>query len=320
MARSDLLLTLVKTGFNGDVSLFRKTVETIAEEARAKSQFVLADRLSNLLTASVSQPGRSLPTFDPKLQNAFYEITPSRTLDDLVLPSIARQVCRELIEEHQRRDLLRSYNLQPKHRVLLLGPPGNGKTTLAEALAHELMVPMFVVKYEGVITSLLGETAQQLERLFEHVKRQRCVLFFDEFDALSKERGDTNELGEIKRVVNSLLLQIDQLPNHVMIITATNHPDMIDRAAWRRFQAQIELQKPTQALAAEWIAQFEKRVGHGLGLSPKTLAEKLKGRSFAELEQFALDVQRRYVLSGPSSDIRQIVQSRLKQWAQHSHN
>ena len=319
MTRSDLLLTLVKTGFEGDAPFFRKTVEAMAEDARAKSHLVLAERLSALLENAVSQPVGSLPTFDKKLQNAFYEIRPARALADLVLPEFVREACGELVEEHQRRDLLRSYNLEPKHRVLLLGPPGNGKTTLAEAIAHELMVPMFVVKYEGIIASHLGETAQQLDRLFEHVKRQRCVLFFDEFDALGKERGDANELGEIKRVVNSLLLQIDQLPSHVMIITATNHPDMIDRAAWRRFQSQIELPRPTRALAADWFTRFEQRVGHDLGLAPATLAEKLKDRSFAELEQFALDVQRRWVLSGGSGNIRQIAASQLKNWSRRSH-
>lgn len=315
MARSDLLLTLVKTGFDGDLPFFKKTVEAIVEDARAKHHLVLAERLSGLLENSVTQSVQSIPTFDKKLQNAFYEIRPKRTLEDLVLPVLAMEACRELIEEHHRRDLLRSYNLEPKHRMLLLGPPGNGKTTLAEALASELMVPMFIVRYEGIIASHLGETAQQLGKLFEHVKRQRCVLFFDEFDALSKERGDINELGEIKRVVNSLLLQIDELPNHVTIIAATNHPDMIDRAAWRRFQVQVELPAPTKQLAAEWLARFAQRTE--LGLAPESLAEELSNRSFAELEQFALDVQRRYVLAGESADIRQIIASRLKHWNKH---
>lgn len=199
----------------------------------------------------------------------------------------------EVIEEHSRRDLLRSYNLEPRHKIILSGPPGNGKTTLAEALAHHISVPLFIVKYEGIINSLLGQTAQQIDRLFEFIKTQRCVLFFDEFDAIGKEREDINDNGEMKRVVNSLLKQIDLLPSHVIVVGATNHEKMLDRAIWRRFQVKITVPSPTQSMAAQWFACFEQRTGHSLGFAPATLAKKLAGLSFAELEEFALDVQRK---------------------------
>lgn len=313
MARADLVLNLVKTGIEGDHDLFRKTVQAIAAEEHSKQHYVLAERLTSLLENSLAHPVTSVPTSNPKLQNAFYEIKARKTLDDLVLPKAVTEQCRELIEEHQRRDLLRSYNLEPRHKILLSGSPGNGKTSLAEAMAAELMVPLFIVKYEGIIGSLLGETAQQLESMFEHIKTQRCVLFFDEFDAIGKERADNNEIGEIKRVVNSLLLQLDNLPSHVVLMAATNHPGMLDSAAWRRFQLQMELPKPTKSMTEKWFRQFEDGIGHSLGYMPKTLADKLKGSSFAELEMFALDVQRRYVLQLPNENIKSIVSSRLKQ-------
>ena len=198
--------------------------------------------------------------------------------------------------------------------MLLIGPPGNGKTSLAEALATELAVPLFAVRYESIIASYLGETAVRLSRLFDQVRTRRCVLFFDEFDVVGKERGDIHETGEIKRVVSSLLLQIDDLPSHVVVVTATNHPELLDRAVWRRFQLRLNLPVPTPTLAEEWFRRFEKRLGDHLGYKPATLAKRLKGLSFSDLEQFALDVQRQHVLTLPHGDVRAIVAERLKQW------
>lgn len=320
MARSDLVVNLVKTGIRGDLPLFVKTVEAIAEEARGRHHYHFADKLVEVLNDSKrdsDQPRTSISD----LQNAFYEIYTQKTLGDLILPENVLKACKELIEEHHRRDLLRSYNLEPRHRILLSGPPGNGKTTLAEALANELMVPLFIVKYEGIISRYLGDTSIQLDKLFDHVKSHRCVLFFDEFDAISKERGDENDNGEIKRVVNSLLKQIDNLPSHVIFIGATNHERMLDKAMWRRFQLQLSLPQPTRGMAIKWFENFTGKVGHSLGYAPSTLADKLKGLSFAEMEEFALDVQRQYVLGLPASEkkLKTIVKDRLEIWIDRVH-
>lgn len=315
MPRADLILNLVRTGIEGDEQLFRKTVEAIAAEEQLKRHYAFAERLNELLKSPITPTTRNSKQSDPKLQNAYYVVNAKKSLDDLVLPKEIYKTCVEIFEEHNRKDLLRSYNLEPRHRILLSGPPGNGKTSLAEAFAHELMVPLFVVKYEGIIGSYLGETAQQLDRLFEQIKSQRCVIFFDEFDALGKERADPNEVGEIKRVVNALLMQIDMMPNHVTVIAATNHADMLDKAAWRRFQTKLELPKPTVTMIEKWVSRFQESVGHDFGVSNRALSQKLKGLSFGEIEDFALDVQRRYVLSLPNSNIKSIVSGCLKQIA-----
>jgi len=173
---------------------------------------------------------------------------------------------------------------------------------------------LLIVRYESVIASYLGETAVRLSRLFEQIRTRRCVLFFDEFDVVGKERGDVHETGEIKRVVSSLLLQIDDLPSHVVVVTATNHPELLDRAVWRRFQLRLDLPAPTPALAQEWFDRFEERSGFKLGYSSTFLAQRLQGLSISELEQFSLDVQRQYVLRLPDADPGKIVRERLEQW------
>jgi len=319
MARSDLLINLVKAGTQGDQSLFRRTVEAVIAEERGKNHTVLADRLADA-ASSVRQNGHTkhqptlFPVSNGVAHDLFFETTPQRSMDDLVLPETTRDVCRELIEEQHRQSLLRSYNLEPRNRVLLAGEPGNGKTSLAEAIAHALMVPFVVVRYDGLIASYLGETASRLNKLFEYVRTRACVLFFDEFDTIGKERGDVHETGEIKRVVSSLLLQIDALPSHVVVVTATNHPELLDRAVWRRFQLRLELPRPTTRDVEAYFASVETRLKFSLETLPKALAEELQGASYSELEDFVSDISRRYVLSLPDANIKKIVQQRLVQW------
>ena len=312
MARADLLLKLVRASRQGDDEQVRKIVEALASEERAKKHDILADRLLAQLRIDNGRDRQVSPRAlaDPLLA----ETVAQRRLDDLLLPPVAEEIIRELVAEQHRADLLRSYNLEPRNRVLLAGPPGNGKTTLAEALANALSVPFLVVRYEAVIGSYLGETAQRIGRVFEQVRSRRCVLFFDEFDAVGKERGDPHETGEIKRVVSSLLLQIDDLPSYVVAVAASNHPELLDRAVWRRFQIRVELPPPTRGQVEEWFRRFEKRHGHALGLSPRSLAERLCGVSFAEVEDFGTDVLRATVLGQPDADVGKVVESRLRHW------
>jgi len=197
---------------------------------------------------------------------------------------------------------------------LLIGPPGNGKTCLAEAVGEALAVPLLVVRYEGVVGSFLGETASRLNRLFEHVASRRCVLFFDEFDTLGKERGDVHDTGEIKRVVSSLLLQIDRLPSYVVVVAATNHQELLDRAVWRRFQLRLELPRPSKAQIAEWFRQASERWHVRPALWQKISGQQLNFESFADIEQFATDVMRRVVLSQGAKSIDKVLTDRVDQW------
>ena len=318
MARADLILTLVKASRQGDDLKVRKAVEALAAEERAKNHTILADRLLAQLQSDngryAQQSTRLLNHSAPNPLVA--ETVPRRYLEDLILPAEADETLRELVAEQHRADLLRSYGLEPRNRVLFAGPPGNGKTTLAEAVANALNVSLLVVRYEAVIGSYLGETAQRIGRVFEHARSQHCVLFFDEFDSVGKERGDLHETGEIKRVVSSLLLQIDALPSYVVVVTASNHPELLDRAVWRRFQIRLELPAPTQGQIEEWFRRFEKRHEQPLGLSPRSLAQRLRGLSFAEVEDFGTDVLRKIVLEQPAADVKAIVERRLRHWRQ----
>ncbi len=314
MARADLLLKLVQAGSRGEQAQFRKTVEALAAEERAKRHTILADRLLAQLQTNGYRANLAKPLSAKNAEPLVTEVIPARELRDVILPPEAEATIQELVEEQFRADLLRSYNLEPRNRILLVGPPGNGKTTLAEAIADALNVPLIAVRYEAVIGSFLGETAQRIGQVFEHARSRHCVLFFDEFDVVGKERGDVHETGEIKRVVSSLLLQVDQLPSYVVVVTASNHPELLDRAVWRRFQIRLELPMPKQGQIEEWFRRFEQRTGHPLGFSPRSLAQRLRGLSYAEIEDFGTDVLRRVVLNQPDADSKAIVEQRLRLW------
>jgi SpoVK/Ycf46/Vps4 family AAA+-type ATPase len=319
MARADLLLTLVRAATRGDQPLVRKAIQAMVAEERSKQHTVLAEQLEQLIQMNGNGAKvELLPVRTPTGHDLIQEITPTKTLAEILLNKSTRATVDQLIEEHHRSDLLRSYNLRPRNRILLTGAPGNGKTSLAEAIAHALMVPLVVVRYDSLITSYLGETATRLRRLFEFAHTRRCVLFFDEFDTLGKERGDIHETGEIKRVVSSLLLQIDDLPAHVVVISATNHPELLDRAVWRRFQLRFEMPRPTRNQIKEYFDFISQKLSFQLGLSHRTIADRLIGANFSELEDFVSDVARSYVLALPGADAKAIATAKLQQWKSHA--
>lgn len=313
MARADLIINLVRAGNESDPVLLRRTVEALAAEERAKQHHVLADRLLEQLRTNGRTADVSSVALGDQSRFLVSEKIPRITLRDLVLAELTLTTVNELVEEHLRSELLQTYGVEPRHRVLLVGPPGNGKTSLAEALAEALMVPLLVVRYDAVIGSFLGETANRLRSLFDYAKSRRCVLFFDEFDVLGKERGDVHDTGEVKRVVSSLLLQVDDLPSHTVIVTATNHPELLDRAVWRRFQVRLDLPPPSCEQIESLLTRFEQTSGLEMPMAKSSLSRSLDGSSFSEVHDFAEDIYRRYLLRMPDADLKNIVRTRLEQ-------
>ncbi len=315
MAQADLILKLIKSGTNANQVDFQKAAEDLIAEEKRKGHRILAERIHKALRPSGN--GNSNKRVNPAQKprgELIYEITPERELGSLFLPPGVEEQIREVVEEQHRSELLHSYNLKARHRLLFGGAPGNGKTTLSEALAYELMYPLIVIRYESLIGSYLGETSSRIKHVLEYARTQRCVLFFDEFETLGKERGDTRETGEIKRIVSSLLLQTDALPDYVVLVAASNHPELLDRAVWRRFQVKVELPLPNCTQLGVLIDYLAKRCEINFGYTTEILARALHGSSYAEAEQFCLDIARRAVLSHQNCDAKKITERKLKQW------
>ena len=314
MAQVDLIIQLMKSGSNADQVTFQKVAEDLIAEEKRKGHRIIADRMYKALRPSYNDNAKRSGNQAQRPQDElFYDITPERELKNLFLPSVVEEQIREVIEEQHRSDLLHSYNLKARHRLLFVGPPGNGKTTLAEALAFELMYPLIVIRYESLIGSYLGETSTRIKNVLEYAKTQRCVLFFDEFETLAKERGDTRETGEIKRIVSSLLLQTDALPDYVVLVAASNHPELLDRAVWRRFQVKVELPRPNRKQLCVLIDSIEKRCRTKFGYAAETLAKALLGNSYSEAEQFCLNIVRCAVLLHQNDNAKKITEHKLKQ-------
>lgn len=318
MARSDLIVELVKAGVAGDQESVRETAEAIAAEERAKRHLGVAERIAKVLTTA-SKFGMTRQTRQATVRardgsGGIQRRQPHRPMSELFLDRTTRDTCLELIQEQHRADVLRAHGVEPRHRLLLIGPPGNGKTSLAECLAYELALPLFVVRYDAVVTSYLGETAQRLRRLFDFVRTEPCVLFFDEFDAIGKERGDPHETGEIKRVVTTLLLQFDDLPSYCVLIGATNHPELLDRATWRRFEIRLDLARPTDDQMTEYFAHQLKEFPEKSGYTAKRLRATVSPQNFSEAEDFFLDIRRHVALEQGRVTFRTLVKDRVNAW------
>ncbi|WP_427914803.1 AAA family ATPase [Ramlibacter sp. MMS24-I3-19] len=288
MATSDQLKALLRSHAEGDDRQFYSVAMQMAAHEAKQGHGRLAEELRELIDAakgrrSVGAEG-PVPIARPKgelagLLNVSY---PSRRLGDMVLAEPLLRSLQRVLKEQRHLSKLRSHGLHPRRKLLLVGPSGTGKTMTASALAGELGIPLFVVRLDALITKFMGETAAKLRQVFDAVSSTRGVYFFDEFDAIGSQRGMANDVGEVRRILNSFLLMIEQDDSNSMIVAATNHPGILDEALFRRFDDVIEYHVPS---APEIQALLRMRLS-GYIKSKKDLAELAKdatGLSHAEI-------------------------------------
>ena len=196
----------------------------------------------------------------------------------------------KFLEYYNNRNKIINNGINLPNTLIFYGPPGCGKSKLAEYISKETDLPLITTRLDGLISSYLGSTAKNIRAIFDYAQSVPCVLFLDEFDAIAKVRDDKNELGELKRIVNSLLQNIDSMQNGSIIIAATNHEKLLDPAVWRRFMFRINIDKPELDVRFRIIDKFMSN----LGLTNKeinTLAQLYDGFSGAELEQICNKVK-----------------------------
>jgi SpoVK/Ycf46/Vps4 family AAA+-type ATPase len=257
MATADQLKALIQCHVDGDETRFYSIAMQVAAQAARSGHTKLAQELRELIDAARIKDAapsprlKAVPLAQPRgeLADLLTVAYPKIRVVDLALAdSVRERVERVLLEQHHR-DRLREHGFHPLRKLLLVGPPGTGKTMTASALAGELGLPLFSIQLHGLITKFMGETAAKLRLIFDAIQRSRAVYFFDEFDALGSERGARNDVGEIRRVLNSFLQFLEQDESDSLIVAATNHPQILDRALFRRFDAVVEYGMPTAELA-----------------------------------------------------------------------
>lgn len=305
MATADQLKALVRSHAEGDDSRFYSVALQVAARAAKNGQTRVAQELRELIDEAKAKSHEASRTLKPvpvtqprgELAGLLAVTYPDAQLSDLRLePGVKERLDRVLLEQRQA-DQLRHHGYRPTRSLLLLGPPGTGKTMTARALAGELRMPLFLIRLEVLITKFMGETAAKLRMVFDAVEETRGVYLFDEVDALGGDRAQPNDVGEIRRVLNSFLQFLDAEDSPSLIVAATNHPQLLDRALFRRFDAVIEYPLPTPAVARDVIKQRLAHLGTR-GVSWKVVDEAAAGLSHGELTSAVDHAAKDAILSG----------------------
>ncbi len=254
MATAEQVKALVKSHAEGDDTQFYSVALQVAARAARGGQSHFAQELKQLIDDARRQGAKRQPKPVPvalprgELAGLLSLAYPPTRMVDLALELGVRERLLRVLLEQRQQDRLRAKGFRPLRRLLLVGPPGTGKTMTAGALAGELHLPLFTIRLDGLITKFLGETAAKLRLVFDALADTRGVYLFDEVDALGGERARANDVGEIRRVLNSFLQFLEQDESDSILVAATNHPQLLDRAMFRRFDAVIEYPLPTPGI------------------------------------------------------------------------
>ena len=259
MATADQVKALIRSHAERDDERFYAIAMQVAAQAARQGHAKFALELRNLVdqarARAKAEPGglrtRAVPVVQPRgeLAGLLTAAYPKTRLVDMALDEAVRSRIDRVLVEQRQRERIREHGFAPLRKLLLVGVPGTGKTMTAAALAGELALPLFTIQLDGLITKYLGETAAKLRLIFDTIQQTRAVYLFDEFDALGGERAVKNEVGEIRRVLNSFLQFLEFDDSDSIIVAATNHPKILDRALFRRFDAVIEYVLPGREIA-----------------------------------------------------------------------
>lgn len=304
MATADQVKALVRSHGEGDDSRFYSVAMQVAAKAARAGQDKFAQDLRDLVDSLRSHEQQSprlasvVPVSQPRgdLAALLSVSYPDARFRDLCLADDVRQKLEHILTEQRQRERLSHYGFKPSHRILFVGPPGTGKTLSAQALAGELSLPLFTIRIDGLITKFLGETAAKLRLIFDALRETRGVYLFDEVDALAGERAASNDVGEIRRVLNSFLQFLEEDHSESLLVAATNHPQLLDAALFRRFDSVIAYPLPDGKVATSVIRNRLASMKTGR-LAWTKIADASQGLSHAEISTAAEAAAKKVILS-----------------------
>lgn len=304
MASSKHLRQIFQFAKTGNEEAFKKVAEEIIQEEREKQHHLLANDLEEILYGKVSKVlpfqilKEEIPLDKEKNLPLLTVSTASKSLNDIVLSEQNLSVIERILLESRKAEVLKSYGLKPIDKILFYGLPGCGKTVTAEAIAFELELPFVVIRLDSIVSSFLGETSSNLRRVFDFINKKRMLVLFDEFDALGRERSDSSEHGEIKRVVNALLQMFDSYKGNSILIAATNHESDLDSAVWRRFEEVLIFNLPDNNQIKRLLEMKLRGVRRNFKEEIQIVSNKFKGMSHADIERILRRAIKDMILQG----------------------
>jgi SpoVK/Ycf46/Vps4 family AAA+-type ATPase len=307
MAAADQIKSLIKSFGDGDEDRFFASAMQIAASEARKGHTTFAQELKSLIekarknrSLSFLDRTKTIPINQSKRDlNELIEVfQPKIKLKDMVLAPPVKESLLKLINEQQKWEVLRQHNLMPRRKLLLQGPPGCGKTMTAQAIAGELGIPVFIVRLDGLISKFMGESIAKLRLIFDAMPDHRGVYLFDEFDSIGSHRNQGQDVGEIKRVLNSFLINIEKDQSNSVIIAATNMPEALDQALFRRFDDIITFPLPSKSEIIDTIKKnlfgftFNERINYQM------LAEEAKGLNYSDIVRACEETIKEMILYG----------------------
>lgn len=296
MATATQIKTLIKSHYEADDDRFLTVALQVAAHEAKQGHSALAKELKDLIDNSrASVKPSTFGHFSHGVPDAIVEVERESRLSSLVVRPEIKERLDRIILEYRQRSQLALFGLRHRRKILLSGPPGTGKTMTASVIANELRIPLYVILMDRILTKYMGESSTNLRQVFDFIRQYRGVYLFDEFDAIGADRGLRNDVGEMRRILNSFLQFIEQEFSDNLVIAATNNIDLLDQALFRRFDDVLYYSMPSED---DFVTLIKQCLGQFLGtLDPQKLLKNCEGLSHAEITLACLDAKKDAVLT-----------------------
>lgn len=300
------IVKIIEGGLVNDKEKVINYAEVLANNLEQQGEISLAKKIRSTLNKKrgtlTALDSFSTRPVDTESRMDIVEVTmPQVSPEQVVLDQYSRASIHSFVDSYTHRDILLQSGLDVSNTLLLYGPPGCGKTTVAQYIASVTGLPLVTARLDGLVSSLLGSTAKNIRKVFDYASKRECILFLDEFDVIAKLRDDKNELGELKRVVNSLLQNIDGFNNDSILIAATNHHELLDPAIWRRFSTIVALEKPQRDEIVRYLNTLLASKSTDFISNDKKLERivgAFEGLSYSDIRTIILNALKTVILSG----------------------
>jgi len=309
MAKADYIISLIKSHYSNEPERFTTIALQIAAHEAKLGHTLVANEIKSIIDKA-KETKHKTKTFAPELQGLILENVPAVNLSDIIASEDIKSKIIRIVSEFVQRDKLRKHDLENRRKILLSGPPGTGKTLTASILANELNLPLYTILMDKMVTKYMGETSAKLRQVFDLIEQRQGVYLFDEFDAIGGERSRDNDVGEMRRVLNSFLQFIERDNSDSLIIAITNNKALLDQALFRRFDDVILYHLPDGdeklALLKNRLSQFSKN------LKFNDLLSNINGLSHAEISLACIDAIKETVLNEKLQMNNQLILKAIK--------